>query len=427
MRILALSLATVALITPLTQQASKASPVSLYGSYDDCLAFQKQTKCTECIDDGTSTFPFNSDPTGANGIFYELVTCNFPGKCPDGVVKNTCSWQRYLVFECEDGSQVGFRVGTNSLPDHCYYAENNEPYGSSTDFNFYWFSGVFNLPYKSTVAYQVDVVAGGMSSSEFAITTLNEQTDIDTALCDGYWAKYQNLDAYHVYDEGQEDATQTASADWGLTNDTPLLRLPSSEQVVGVALNGVFLFSGTSEFGYDAFFPKAYGNKKSPKALEVDICLGTSHTSNTYRYHMFSPCIYDVGIKQTASPCNSAEFPGCQKDVREHALSYIPAQLQTKLPVGIAKDGRIIYGPFKTDGTLWQPCDVDVCNGRRDGNYYYYVSTMFHPYFVGCWGPGNSPSVSQSCSSNPRVCSGASGLLSTVFAFVALAAMVFSF
>lgn len=70
-------------------------------------------------------------------------------------------------------------------------------------------------------------------------------------------------------------------------------------------------------------------------------------------------------------------------------MNNVPAQLQTKIPIGIAKDGRIIYGPFKSDGTLWQPCDVDVCNGVRDGNYYYYVATMFHPYLVGCFGPGN--------------------------------------
>jgi hypothetical protein len=77
-------------------------------------------------------------------------------------------------------------------------------------------------------------------------------------------------------------------------------------------------------------------------------------------------------------------------------------------PIGLAKDGRIIYGPYKFDGTLWQPCDVDVCNGVQFGYYYGYVSTMFHPYFVGCWGPGNRPvALRASCSSNGRYCSGA--------------------
>lgn len=92
------------------------------------------------------------------------------------------------------------------------------------------------------------------------------------------------------------------------------------------------------------------------------------------------------------------------------------------IPIGLAKDGRIIYGPYKTDGTLWQPCDVDVCNGVRQGNIYFYVSTMFFPYFLGCFGPGNMAyGLTASCSSNSRVCStsGASAILSmTMAAFI---------
>ena len=163
--------------------------------------------------------------------------------------------------------------------------------------------------------------------------------------------------------------------------------LMNSDQVVGIAMNGVFIFAASSEFGYDAFFPRAYGNRKTPKAIEVDICLGTSHTSNTYRYHMFSPCIFDISAKSDVMLCKDDAL--CSIDVRNYSISLIPPQLQTKLPIGIARDGRIIYGPFKSDGTLWQPCDVDVCNGRRDRQIYYYVSTMFFPYTVGCWGPGS--------------------------------------
>lgn len=55
----------------------------------------------------------------------------------------------------------------------------------------------------------------------------------------------------------------------------PLLRLPTSDSIVGVALNGVFLFSGTSQYGYDAFFPQAFGIKKDPVTIDVDVCLGS--------------------------------------------------------------------------------------------------------------------------------------------------------
>lgn len=40
--------------------------------------------------------------------------------------------------------------------------------------------------------------------------------------------------------------------------------LSNSDNVVGVALNGVFLFAGLNENGYDAFYPKSYGNKNNP-------------------------------------------------------------------------------------------------------------------------------------------------------------------
>jgi hypothetical protein len=75
--------------------------------------------------------------------------------------------------------------------------------------------------------------------------------------------------------------------------------------------------------------------------------------------------------------------------------------------IGLAKDGRLIYGPYKTGGLLWDTCDVDICNGRWMGNFYSYVSTNFFPYTVGCWGPGNSPidsNMHASCSKYPRQC-----------------------
>ena len=40
-----------------------------------------------------------------------------------------------------------------------------------------------------------------------------------------------------------------------------------SNTIVGVALNGVFLYTGTSKYGYDNFFPKAYGDKINPIAI----------------------------------------------------------------------------------------------------------------------------------------------------------------
>lgn len=56
-------------------------------------------------------------------------------------------------------------------------------------------------------------------------------------------------------------------------------------------------------------------------------------------------------------------------------------------PIGIAKDGHILWGPYKDDGTLWSDCDVDFCNGATINGAYGYASTSFFPYTVGCFGP----------------------------------------
>ena len=52
-------------------------------------------------------------------------------------------------------------------------------------------------------------------------------------------------------------------------------------------------------------------------------------------------------------------------------------------------DGHMIYGPFDSNGDLWQATDVDVCNGRLINGQYSYVMTTFFPYTIGCWGPGS--------------------------------------
>ena len=56
---------------------------------------------------------------------------------------------------------------------------------------------------------------------------------------------------------------------------------------------------------------------------------------------------------------------------------------------GIARDGHIIMGPYKSAGELWACEDLDMCNGYTDADdlSYRYASTTFFPYMVGCWGP----------------------------------------
>ena len=90
----------------------------------------------------------------------------------------------------------------------------------------------------------------------------------------------------------------------------------------------------------------------------------------------------------------------------EHALELLDST--DYRPLGLAKDGHVIMGPYNQEGQVWDSCDVDICNGMKvDDDEYMYVASTFHPYFVGCWGPGSNTTLSQQCSSNPRMCSGA--------------------
>lgn len=74
-----------------------------------------------------------NDGTTAGWENYELITCHYPGLCPDGTVKNTCTWWRYLRVWCSDETVVAGRndpeitIITNGLPDHCYFAETTPP------------------------------------------------------------------------------------------------------------------------------------------------------------------------------------------------------------------------------------------------------------------------------------------------------------
>jgi len=67
-----------------------------------------------------------------------------------------------------------YTVFTNSLPNHCYYAENNEPLGNSNYYNVYAFGGYFNVPTKEMEEYM-----NTDSDEEFYYTEINSQTDLN--------------------------------------------------------------------------------------------------------------------------------------------------------------------------------------------------------------------------------------------------------
>lgn len=55
-------------------------------------------------------------------------------------------------------------------------------------------------------------------------------------------------------------------------------------------------------------------------------------------------------------------------------------------PIGLAYDGHIFWGPYKDDGTLYNGCETDLCNGVYVDGFYGYALTSFLPYTLGCFG-----------------------------------------
>lgn len=113
-------------------------------------------------------------------------------------------------------------------------------------------------------------------------------------------------------------------------------------------------------------------------------------------YHSAPTCIADAEAYE-----NLGKFDG---DVKDTIIDAFETHLAYRSVFGLAKDGRPIYTPMYDGGKSVDDCDVDVCNGFDLDGHYSYVSTLFHPYIVGCYGPGSDPKIAQGCSANPRMC-----------------------
>ena len=70
-----------------------------------------------------------------------------------------------------------------------------------------------------------------------------------------------------------------------------------------------------------------------------------------------------------------SEEPQCSGGYHTYLSAYDTANDVYLVPFGISRDGRKIYGPKKSDGSYWQPCDIDYCNGLYIENEYVYVAT----------------------------------------------------
>ena len=126
-----------------------------------------------------------------------------------------------------------------------------------------------------------------------------------------------------------------------------------------------------------------YAGKNQSK---FDHCMAHTNGDGYYHYHAASPCVGNTDLAyDTPYMCYSlTECWGKYMD-------YINDNWATSLtPFGLAKDGHIIWGPYDSNGELFDSCDLDYCNGGTIDGVYGYAATQYHPYLPSCFGPATS-------------------------------------
>jgi len=205
-------------------------------------------------------------------------------------------------------------------------------------------------------------------------------------------------------------------------------------QHAGIGLDGGAIAGYVSGTGVDPVYPSPYS---STTVEGTDGTLSHPDPEGILHYHAPSPFMASRSALATTtngkpfSVCNtisnSAYVSTTSTGTKTYCFTtganttastpanlgnYIPAAFtaarQNKAqPIGLARDGHIIYGPFDSTGTEFQgETKVDPCNGAftTDGTYVYVAQKTF-PYVVGCFGPPKPPTAdtTPNCSTNARV------------------------
>ena len=278
------------------------------------------------------------------------VTCSMlrGNACPGSTASGSCVFQHKLAVSCNmSGSIVKIRVQSNGLPLYCPSVPSSVTITET------------NIDFEVNFNPDVDVNS--------PIQTATTSSDLSNILC--------NI---------QQTATPPSGSSF--VNYGSSLITHS-----GVSIDGVSILNANSADSVDPFYPVA-----SFSAEMVDSCLGHPQQAGIYHYHMASGCAKSAPV--SVSAC--ASVPACNSNISQYSIDTF-TNYKTLTVIGLAKDGHVIYGPYRSSGTE-VTSGVDICNGMfydSIGNYAYFA-TRKYTYVVGCFGPGNYPSVSVNCSLN---------------------------
>ena len=178
--------------------------------------------------------------------------------------------------------------------------------------------------------------------------------------------------------------------------------------IVGIATNGVALFSPLSMQSVDPFYPP-FGYS----AENVDLCMAHPNNFGTYHYHMASPCLMGTTLSEPIgnTACYSSltsscvnKFSGTGNVMAKNCVKNCDSGVgfskgSSNIPIGIYFNGYFVYGPYDDSGNSIK--GLDQCNGKFVNGIYQYYSTSTFPYMAGCNGPGSYTASLPTCTANP--------------------------
>jgi len=167
----------------------------------------------------------------------------------------------------------------------------------------------------------------------------------------------------------------------------------------GIAVSGGLIFNALDGNNLDAV---------ENEGDTLDVCSMHPSPSGGLHYHFWGACLNkNYGFwSDTEAPALCKDTDNCvtkQGPFNKDASNSFYTARNWDKPIGLARDGHIILGPYKSDGEIYGCDDHDICNGAfvgDDKDVYAYVGTDTFPYVVGCWGPGPQQNYTASCSSS---------------------------
>ena len=142
-----------------------------------------------------------------------------------------------------------------------------------------------------------------------------------------------------------------------------MLQPESLGTAAGIALTGGYIYNALALGNADAV---------ETEADTLDVCFDHPSPQGEFHYHYWGSCLVkNYGFwSDSESPALCRDTSNCASDPANFTLNNALSS-QTVFysastwdsPIGLARDGHVILGPYNSAGNTWSCSDRDVCNG----------------------------------------------------------------